>query len=84
MSNYKIKLVSRRTRQERVLTLQEFKQEFHKELRQAINTYSAHQRSKDFFNIYFRNPDYESDFYNSLQFNFNNNAVSEWYIERIF
>ena len=84
MSNFKLKLVSRRTRQERVLSLQEFKQEFQNELYQAINTYSAHQKSKDFFNAYFRNPDYKSDFYMSLQFNFNNYAMSEWYIERIF
>mgnify|MGYP000785934468 FL=1 len=72
ISNFKIKLISRRTRQERVLTLQEFKKDFYNELRQAINTYSTHREQSLFYERFYKNHDFESDFYNSLQFNFNN------------
>ncbi|MBP3847415.1 hypothetical protein J6I39_06665 [bacterium] len=83
MGNYKLKIVHRRTRQKRVLTLEEFKKEFNLQLIQGINTYTGHKKSKCFLPSFMDHNDYKADFYFSLQFNFNNYCICEWYIERI-
>lgn len=83
MNNIKLKIANRRTRETRVLLLEEFKQEFHKELKQGIKAYSEDEERKNFLpKIVCRNKDYESEFFLSLHFNFNNYVHSEWYIER--
>lgn len=83
MCNIKIKISNRRTRKTRVLLLEEFKKEFARELQQAISLYSENERKKEYLPpIMTKNKDYTCDFYLSLQFNFNNYAHSDWYIER--
>ena len=63
------------------LTLEEFKVKFSNELRQAINTYKAHEESKNFLPPHIKPiPDYEQDFYHDLRWNFNNNAQTQYYI----
>ena len=82
MAELKVKIANKRTREMRVLSLEEFKKEFSKELQTAVKLYSEAKERKDF--MPFRNKDYESDFYfpGSLRFNFNNYAhFCEWYIE---
>lgn len=84
-SNIKLKITNRRTRKSRVLLLEEFKKEFAAELQQAIRHYSEHEKQKEFLPpIMTRNKDYTSDFYFSLQYNFNNYACihTNWFIER--
>jgi len=75
----KIIIKNRRNHNETLeLTLEEFKVKFRNELRQAINSYTAHQESK---NLFIKpTPDYEQDFYLSLTFNFNNYAQTQYYI----
>jgi hypothetical protein len=54
-------------------------------LRVAINGYSNSEKQKKYllpFQTDFTN--YESDFYFSLRWNFNNYSRSAWYIERLF
>ena len=63
------------------LTLEEFKAKFQNELRTAINSYKAHQESKNFLPPFVKpTPDYEQDFYFSLTYNFNNYAPTQYYI----
>lgn len=86
MSNFRLKIVDRRTRKVRVLTLEEFKREFSKELINAVNIYTTHANSRNFLPPFMDHRDYKQEFYDSLQFNFNNYACTccSWYIERIF
>jgi len=78
----KLIIKNRRNNEERLeLTLEEFKAKFQMELKQAINTYKAHQESKNFLPPFVKpTPDYEQDFYMSLIFNFNNYAQTQYYI----
>ena len=78
----KLIIKNRRNNEERIeLTLEEFKVKFRNELHSAINTYKAHQESKNFLPPFIKpTPDYEQDFYMSLQFNFNNYAQTQYYI----
>ena len=78
----KIIIKNRQNNNERLeLTLEEFKVKFNIELRQAINTYKAHEESKNFLPPFIKpTPDYEQDFYLSLTFNFNNYAQTQYYI----
>ena len=78
----KIIIKNRRNHNETLeLTLEEFKVKFCNELRQAINSYTAHQESKNFLPPLIKpTPDYEQDFYLSLTFNFNNYAQTQYYI----
>ena len=63
------------------LTLEEFKVKFRNELRQAINTYKAHEESKNFLPSPIKpTPDYEQDFYFDLRWNFNNYAQTQYYV----
>ena len=78
----KLIIKNRRNNEERLeLTLEEFKVKFRNELNAAINSYKAHQESKNFLPPFIKpTPDYEQDFYMSLQFNFNNYAQTQYYI----
>ncbi|MBR6127791.1 hypothetical protein IKQ21_08920 [bacterium] len=78
----KLIIKNRRNNNERLeLTLDEFKVKFHNELRQAINTYKAHEESKNFLPPFVKpTPDYEQDFYFDLRWNFNNYAQTQYYI----
>ena len=81
----KILLVNKNTREKQILTIEEFKIKFNNELRVAINGYSNSEKQKKYlipFQTDFTN--YESDFYFSLRWNFNNYSRSAWYIERLF
>ena len=63
------------------LTLEEFKAKFQIELKQAINTYKAHEESKNFLPPHIKpTPDYEQDFYFDLRWNFNNYAQTQYYV----
>jgi hypothetical protein len=78
----KLIIKNRRNNEERLeLTLEEFKAKFQMELRQAINTYKAHEESKNFLPPHIKpTPDYEQDFYFDLRWNFNNYAQTPYYI----
>ena len=78
----KLIIKNRRNNEERLeLTLEEFKAKFNIELRQAINTYKAHEESKNFLPPHIKpTPDYEQDFYFDLRWNFNNYAQTQYYI----
>lgn len=81
-----ITMKNRRTGETIKISLQQFKIRFQKELQQALLTYSSHKRQKDMLKQWFLwkpAKDYKSDFYFDLRWNFNNYAISEWYIERI-
>ena len=78
----KIIIKNRQNNEERLeLTLEEFKAKFQMELKQAINTYKAHQESKNFLPPFLKpTPNYEQDFYFDLRWNFNNYAQTQYYI----
>ena len=78
----KLIIKNRRNNEERLeLTLEEFKAKFQMELKQAINTYKAHQESKNFLPPLLKpTPNYEQDFYFDLRWNFNNYAQTQYYI----
>ena len=78
----KLIIKNRQNNKERLeLTLEEFKVKFQIELRQAINTYKAHEESKNFLPPFIKpTPNYEQDFYFDLRWNFNNYAQTQYYI----
>ena len=78
----KLMIKNRRNNNETLeLTLEEFKVKFRNELRQAINTYKAHEESKNFLPPHIKpTPDYEQDFYFDLRWNFNNYAQTQYYV----
>ncbi|MBO6273029.1 hypothetical protein J6O48_09675 [bacterium] len=78
----KLIIKNRRNNEERLeLTLEEFKAKFQMELKQAINTYKAHEESKNFLPPFLKpTPNYEQDFYFDLRWNFNNYAQTQYYI----
>ncbi|MBO6273009.1 hypothetical protein J6O48_09575 [bacterium] len=68
------------------LTLEEFKAKFRNELTSAINTYTHHNQQKDMLQLWKLsnlNKDYRAEFYQDLRWNFNNNAATPYYIDRI-
>lgn len=75
----------RNNKDEQVLTLDEFKAKFKNELTSAIQIYSHDQQQKDMLKPPFMrsNNDYELDFYRDLRWNFNNNAQTTYYIDKI-
>ena len=84
----KIKIIVKNKRnlsEKKVLTLEEFKTEFKKELDSALQTYIRDRKHKDMFKPpYFGSqPDYKADFYFNLRWNFNNNARTPYYIDVI-
>ena len=78
----KLIIKNRQNNKERLeLTLEEFKVKFQNELRHAINTYKAHEESKNFLPPFIKpTPNYEQDFYFDLRWNFNNYAQTQYYI----
>lgn len=78
----KLIIKNRRNNEEQLeLTLEEFKAKFQMELKQAINTYKAHQEGKNFLPPFLKpTPNYEQDFYFDLRWNFNNYAQTQYYI----
>ncbi|MBR1626475.1 MAG: hypothetical protein IJ681_04945 [Bacteroidales bacterium] len=61
--------------------MEEFKAKFQNELRTAINSYKAHEESKNYLPPFVKpTPDYERDFYSDLRWNFNNYAPTQYYI----
>ena len=67
--------------QERIqLSYAEFQVKFAKEIQVALESYIKTENAKPYFKTN-RNP--KSDFYFSLQWNFNNLGNSHWYIEKI-
>ena len=78
----KLIIKNRQNNKERLeLTLEEFKVKFQNELKQAINTYKAHEESKNFLPPFIKpTPNYEQDFYFDLRWNFNNYAQTQYYI----
>lgn len=80
--NRKIIIKNRQNHKERLeLTLEEFKAKFHAELRTAINSFKAHEESKNFLPPFVKpTPNYEQDFYHDLRWNFNNYAPTQYYI----
>ncbi len=70
---------------EQELTLEEFNTRFKNELYSAIQIYSKDQMKKDTLKPPFakQNNNYESDFYQDLRWNFNNNARTNYYIDKI-
>lgn len=82
----KIIIKNRRNNKDRQeLTLEEFKAKFKVELQAAIQVYTHHQKQKDMLKPPFMhsNKNYETDFYRDLRWNFNNNAQTIYYIDKI-
>lgn len=86
MNNFKLQIRNRITRQKRVITIQEFKKEFAKDLKTIIDYYSQEKEKNNFLPKIMNKTDYEGDFYLSFYFNFNNygRLFCDWYIEKIF
>ena len=80
----KIIVKNKRTREQWALSLPEFKEKFKVELKLALDNFKAQERRKNFLPPFIKpNNNFESDFYFSLRWNFNNLQNSNWYIERI-
>lgn len=77
----KIILKHRRKNERLELTLEEFENKFHNELSQAIHTYK--ESNKSFLPEFCKKEVTDQDFKFSLRFNFNNYAISDYYIEHI-
>lgn len=75
----------RNNKDKQELTIEEFKAKFKMDLNSAIKVYSQDQQRKDMLKPPFKHSDkdYESDFYRDLRWNFNNNAQSVYYIDKI-
>ena len=75
----------RNNKEKQILTLDEFKTKFSKELETAVQIYSRDKQYKDSLKPpYFGSqPDYKADFYADLRWNFNNNARTPYYIDVI-
>lgn len=80
----KIIVKNKRTREFLELTLSEFKEKFKAELKMALDNFEIKESRKNFMPSFVKsNNNFESDFYFSLRWNFNNLQNSNWYIERI-
>lgn len=75
----------RNNKDKQELTFEEFKAKFKTELDSAIQVYSHDKQQKDMLKPPFMhsNNDYETDFYRDLRWNFNNNAQTIYYIDKI-
>ena len=68
------------------LTLEEFKTKFRNELDSAINVYTNHEKQKDWlqpWKLSNLNKDYTAEFYQDLRWNFNNNAATPYYVDKV-
>ena len=67
------------TKETLVLSEEEFKTRFAKEIDMALDSYRRTELAKPYYMI---NKDIESDFFFDLQWNFNHYGNSNWYIEK--
>ena len=67
------------TKETLVLSEEEFKTRFAKEIETALDSYRRTELAKPYFNL---NKNIESDFFFDLQWNFNHYGNSNWYIEK--
>lgn len=72
-------LKNKLTKETLVLSEEEFKTRFVKEIETSLDSYRQTELSKPYFNL---NKDIESDFFFDLQWNFNHYGNSNWYIEK--
>ena len=76
-----ITLENKRTREQRVLSYEEFRKEFKLDFNHAYQGFIRHENEKNAFLPEFMQKHLsEADFLLSLQWNFNNYSRSEWYI----
>ena len=75
-------LTNQRTQEELKLTHAEFLSKFHKELQDAFASYRKSALAKSYYKRLDEDT-LESDFYQDLQWNFNNLSNSVWYIKKI-
>lgn len=76
-------IANRRTRQERQITLFDFKKEFAKDIQVALDSYCNTQQNKPYFFVTKNRSDFESEFEFNFQWNFNNFGNSVWYIKSL-
>ena len=80
----RITLENKRTREQRVLSFDEFKVQFKTEFERAYQGFIRHETEKNVFLPEFMQKHLtEADFLLSLQWNFNNYSHAEWYIAAI-
>ena len=72
-------LKNKLTKETLVLSEEEFKTRFAKEIDTALDSYRRTELAKLYFNL---NKDIESDFFFDLQWNFNHYGNPNWYIEK--
>ena len=75
-------LKNQRTREELELTHAEFLSKFYKELQDAFASYRKSALAKSHYKR-LDEATLESDFYQDLQWNFNNLSNSVWYIKKL-
>ena len=71
---------NKRTKEKLELSRKEFEKRFEGDIKAAFESYKRTELSKPYFK---NNNSIEPDFYFSLQWNFNNFGISNWYIERM-
>lgn len=76
-------IANRRTRQERQITLFDFKKEFANDMQTALDSYCKMQNNKPYVAATFCRVDLESEFEFDFQWNFNNFGNSAWYIKSL-
>ena len=76
-------IANRRTRQERQITLLDFKKEFARDIKTAFDSYCKTQNNKPYFALIKCQAIYESEFEFNFQWNFNNFGNSAWYIKSL-
>ena len=80
----RITLENRRTREQRVLSYEEFRKEFKLDFNHAYQGFIRNETEKNAFLPEFMQKHLtEADFLLSLQWNFNNYSHAEWYIAAI-
>ena len=73
-------LKNKRTRERIQLSYIEFLTRFSKEIQVALESYIRIENNRPYFKL---NKSPETDFYFNLQWNFNQHACSNWYIEQL-
>jgi hypothetical protein len=76
-------LKNRRTREEKNISLSDFKKNFAKDIQAALDSYCKTQNNKPYFAVTKCRADYESEFNFDLQWNFNNFGNSAWFIKKM-
>ena len=75
-------VINKRTKEKLELTYEEFFTQFYKEIKEAYDSYRSMTIKKSYFKKIDENT-MESDFYNDLQWNFNNLNNCNWYIKKL-